>query len=703
MSEEVKGEGEETGREAASVFPFLSSQPLVHVLPNVDEQHPARLSPRENEEEIVKLESHSENQSQDAQESPSQPSDLPITPTPSEHDIQDVKVEKERPGTAYWNYLLLPVDNFVLLQQLFRRALAVQELRKREKQERMRTTAATEIFTTEKGYVTSLQVLMGLYMHPLMIAIGTPNEILTKQEFNEVFPNVELIINLNKELLRMVQERIDQWHPHQKIGDIFLKLAAFFKMYSAYCEDYEKAITRAKQLQREKPRFDTFLKKADSMKNINDGLDLASFLIKPIQRLPRYILLLDALLKYTPEEHPDRVSLTDALSKLQTVTSHVNEAMRNAARMEQLVAIENRFGMTLNLIQPDRRFIREGKLGKITSRMVVRPTYFLFNDILVYGYDTISGGLVHKGTIPLNTTWVRDLKDSGNVKYAWQIVAVNKTYTVFAASEKEKKEWMHDLDETIAALVAIDPSLVSKRNRKITITDRGAKFFWSLFTYDARSIDPMTDQEQEQQVNQKQQDDIALARARSSTLLPISRSGPTAADASIVPLEDEWQDVKGGGSLTLPARLPSQTLQALRQSASSSSTATPQPPPTAEPAPSVVDGPLISLAPDHPKDGRPVSLSTKEQTSAAAHGPQQQESITIQTPVLQSSPSTTPTQAPAPNSPKISYNLNFGGEERTPLLESDGTPRARQSSTGTRHLQQPQQSDDSLCSWCTIS
>jgi hypothetical protein len=42
-----------------------------------------------------------------------------------------VPVTKERPGTAHWNYLLLPVDNFVLLQQLLRRAVAQQELRKR--------------------------------------------------------------------------------------------------------------------------------------------------------------------------------------------------------------------------------------------------------------------------------------------------------------------------------------------------------------------------------------------------------------------------------------------------------------------------------------------------------------------------------------------------------------------------------------------
>lgn len=107
------------------------------------------------------------------------------------------------------------------------------------------------------------------------------------------------------------------------------------------------------------------------------------------QSFCRYILLLDALLKYTATEHPDYADLTEALAKLQVVTTHVNETMRKTAGMNQLLAIENRFGMSLNLIQPDRRFIREGKLAKITSRMVVRPTYFLFNDILVYGDTSI--------------------------------------------------------------------------------------------------------------------------------------------------------------------------------------------------------------------------------------------------------------------------------------------------------------------------
>jgi hypothetical protein len=316
---------------------------------------------------------------------------------------------------------------------------------------------------------------------------------------------------------------------------------------------------------------------------------------------------------------------------------------------------------------------------------------------------------VHKGTIPLNTTWIRDLKDSGNVKFAWQIVAVNKTYTVFATSEKEKKDWMHDIDETISALVAIDPSLVAKRNRKITITDRGAKFFWSMFTYDARSIDPMSDQEQEQQVNKKQQDDMALARARSSTLLPISRTGPTASDTAVIQLEDEWQDVKGGGSLTLPARLPSQTLEALRQSSPSVSNTTPAPTPSpapVQPATPVVDGPLISLSPEPSQDVLPASVSLKDPVAPSHVVPHAEEPIA--TPILHSGPSPSPAQQPAPSSPKISYNLNFGGEERTPLLEADGTPRARQPSVGSTTRQQQQQrqqeqSDDSLCSWCTIS
>jgi len=60
-------------------------------------------------------------------------------------------------------------------------------------------------------------------MYPLKAALGTTNEIITDKDYNVLFPNVEIIVNLNSELLTALQERFANWSQHQKIGDVLFK------------------------------------------------------------------------------------------------------------------------------------------------------------------------------------------------------------------------------------------------------------------------------------------------------------------------------------------------------------------------------------------------------------------------------------------------------------------------------------------------
>lgn len=48
-----------------------------------------------------------------------------------------------------------------------------------------------------------------------------------------------------------------------------------------------------------------------------------NFLILPVQRLPRYVLLLRDLLKFTPEEHTDFENLSKAVDKMSSVADYV--------------------------------------------------------------------------------------------------------------------------------------------------------------------------------------------------------------------------------------------------------------------------------------------------------------------------------------------------------------------------------------------
>jgi len=63
-------------------------------------------------------------------------------------------------------------------------------------------------------------------------------------------------------------------------------------------------------------------------------------LIAPIQRIPRYNLLLKDLIKSTSDSHPDYQNLKAALALMQEVAGHVNNSMKTSDNFKTLLSIE---------------------------------------------------------------------------------------------------------------------------------------------------------------------------------------------------------------------------------------------------------------------------------------------------------------------------------------------------------------------------
>lgn len=71
-------------------------------------------------------------------------------------------------------------------------------------------------------------------------------------------------------------------------------------------------------------------------------MNLTSYLIKPVQRLCKYPLLVREILRSTPEDHPDYTKLQQALTKVETLVSNTNEitaAAENAFRIIQVTQL----------------------------------------------------------------------------------------------------------------------------------------------------------------------------------------------------------------------------------------------------------------------------------------------------------------------------------------------------------------------------
>jgi RhoGEF domain len=136
-------------------------------------------------------------------------------------------------------------------------------------------------------------------------------EILSDKEITGVFSNIEAITRTNKALLVELETRIAECKKEVYgnineqdlimgerllIGPTFSQLAAYLKMYAIYTNNQQSSMELVKTLQSSNARFARFLE--EQLANpICAGLPLISFLIKPVQRLCKYPLLLRELIR----------------------------------------------------------------------------------------------------------------------------------------------------------------------------------------------------------------------------------------------------------------------------------------------------------------------------------------------------------------------------------------------------------------------
>lgn len=97
--------------------------------------------------------------------------------------------------------------------------------------------------------------------------------------------------------------------------------------YFPYCINNQACLAKAAQWQSSnQPEFVSFLKKAQlSLQGQTGAWDLSSLLIKPVQRILKYPLLLKELTKFTAKDHPDYESIGLGLKEIENVVDRINK------------------------------------------------------------------------------------------------------------------------------------------------------------------------------------------------------------------------------------------------------------------------------------------------------------------------------------------------------------------------------------------
>lgn len=122
------------------------------------------------------------------------------------------------------------------------------------------------------------------------------------------------------------------------IGRAFVANMAYMeKVYADYLRNHDAANKKLQTLQRN-PKVAIWLKECrDWASDLTTAWDLDSLLVKPVQRILKYPLLLSELLDSTPNDHPDRASLVTSLEEVTNISVRINEMKKRADLVGQVV------------------------------------------------------------------------------------------------------------------------------------------------------------------------------------------------------------------------------------------------------------------------------------------------------------------------------------------------------------------------------
>lgn len=123
-----------------------------------------------------------------------------------------------------------------------------------------------------------------------------------------------------------------------RVGECFANyLTQMEKVYGAYLKNHDAANQRLAKLQGDATVKCWLSECHNNASDITSAWDLDSLLVKPVQRILKYPLLLRELLESTSPAHPDRKALEYAVKEMMNVTHRINEAKKRSDLVEQMV------------------------------------------------------------------------------------------------------------------------------------------------------------------------------------------------------------------------------------------------------------------------------------------------------------------------------------------------------------------------------
>jgi len=258
-----------------------------------------------------------------------------------------------------------------------------------------RKNVITELVETESKYVNLMFKLVDNVINPIRAvlfpdagvtlassATVPTSKFISEEDFRVIFDGLLMVLEANKNFFPQVAQKLTSWSESQTVGDVFLEWSHWFKLYRQYCNNFDRASHAFSNAVNKSKKFAQFIE--DAMPKMNYQT-VQSVMISPIQRIPRYLLLLKELLKCTGIEHPDAALLSRALNAMSATASELDLSLGDQESAVELFCIVTKFRPIPELDQPTPGLVKLGNVVEETSGAKPITIILLKNSSLLLG------------------------------------------------------------------------------------------------------------------------------------------------------------------------------------------------------------------------------------------------------------------------------------------------------------------------------
>nr|DBA14062.1 TPA: hypothetical protein GDO54_005079 [Pyxicephalus adspersus] len=344
--------------------------------------------------------------------------------------------------------------------------------------ERARQEVIHELFMTEASHLRVLRVLDHIFYQRMR-----KDNMLSTDELALVFPNLPELVEIHNSLAEVMKRVREEGPVVKEIGDLML-----FRFDGApgeevreetakFCSCQTIALDLIKTKKRKEARFNLFMQEAESSPQCR-RLQLKDLIVSEMQRLTKYPLLLENIIKHTDANSLEYEKLCRCRDRCRDILKYVNESVKQKENGYRLAEYQKRLDTTSlertsnplaaefkNLDLTTRRMIHEGSLTwRITKDKTIDLHVLLLEDLLVllqkqdeklvlkcHSKTTVVSSdtkQTFSPVIKLNSVLVRPVATD---KKAFFIICTSELgpqiYELVAMTSSEKNMWKELLEE----------------------------------------------------------------------------------------------------------------------------------------------------------------------------------------------------------------------------------------------------------------